>query len=1179
MDPFPPSSLDDGCVVDEGTDEAMLELFQTLDDTKWLNTEFISSSEDHSNPFLVATSEPALLDPSALVGGVSEAPVIFPQPPPLLPSTEAAGNSSSSSSPGEVDAQEEGPMAMVTTIVGEYPLDRPIPTIALQLYHKPRGFGGKWINVEDGDRIRVAGKVGKKLRIQALCNFAFRWDEMHITLWDLNLMRECSDALEISQSKVTISDGSADVHVTIKGKCERYCFHVLIKSRFGFSCSGKTVEFSAHNDGKSRKKTKPNDSEGSSAPISPVSMYSDSATSSPGTPPTTELSPPTAKRKRVDLQPQSIAAHSPPMLASNIGGAPDSSVELSPTPSLFGAPNLVKGDLHVSGTVKATAFMQYSDVRLKTGIEDLVNAMDIVMRLQGKTYYWKKDAPPSASTCIADGDGSADASPSRTMEEAKNDRVLGLIAQEVQRVVPEVVKEDPVTGYLAVSYSELVPVLIEALKQHLGDYQRDQRNVENQLELLRADLDNLMLSEKSYATSLTSKSTRGKEKDDDDDDGGGEDEIDPSLSAIALGGEEHKERVVHVDEEDDGWVLVHNDPSTHDARTSNASYGMSEREKLMDLIGKLTNQGTQPLIPQDQAFLSSAAQSLGLVLGCSDGLAPRLVAPHPDAGGPCAGQRLGAAHAHCDLCGSSDHGYLSCPTYISVDKRTIKAIRARNKKQQKVHRKWQQREHRDAKKRQEKQARLLSNSRDASHNSLAAHGVRPPAMIRAPMAVWQSDGDALGRPPRARQHHLNQMNRLIRKVSEKHHGVGIIVVLAWRTRKGRRALPLELDLCVFKPKLRCFMVRETHKTRAYIVCCIRRSDGAADGSSLEGAYALSATLDAPMNAGQVLREAEALVAVYDIRAGNGGEDALRHRVPQHVMGALHAHSASMVSTSAVGKTWLIGCFRVAAGCSTRWTQMPNAVVAVAPPARSIIKPVGPPPTEDQHQHAWSPSRVHLRIPSSGVGGDESDARYEYLAAVGRASDGRGARDDSSPSRTIDAESSIEHVVAMVKRCGHEVCESVSRTVWELELDGWATLRSGRTLQHLSLAHANSTSVGLSLHWGTDPLEHWVVHPVRAKHHTQGADGPPMVVLQSRISNLFVRVDPDGRGGACGGARRLVCDAEEREEAQVWEMVSAPSRRTMAQRRLDERWGKIRGAPLLDIIEAAHKDGAHKQVGE
>lgn len=37
-------------------------------------------------------------------------------------------------------------------------------------------------------------------------------------------------------------------------------------------------------------------------------------------------------------------------------------------------------------------FLQFSDLRLKTDIQDIVDAVDIVSKLSGKTYEWKPSA-------------------------------------------------------------------------------------------------------------------------------------------------------------------------------------------------------------------------------------------------------------------------------------------------------------------------------------------------------------------------------------------------------------------------------------------------------------------------------------------------------------------------------------------------------------------------------------------------------------------------------------------------------------------------------------------------------------------------------------------------------------------------------------------------------------------
>lgn len=79
-----------------------------------------------------------------------------------------------------------------------------------------------------------------------------------------------------------------------------------------------------------------------------------------------------------------------------------------------------------------------SDRRKKRDIETIPSALDKVSRLRGVSYHWK-DTKRDQST------------------------KLGVIAQEVQDVFPEVVTDDGY-GFLAVDYSALVAPLIEALK-------------------------------------------------------------------------------------------------------------------------------------------------------------------------------------------------------------------------------------------------------------------------------------------------------------------------------------------------------------------------------------------------------------------------------------------------------------------------------------------------------------------------------------------------------------------------------------------------------------------------------------------------------------------------------------------------------------------------------------------
>ncbi len=91
-----------------------------------------------------------------------------------------------------------------------------------------------------------------------------------------------------------------------------------------------------------------------------------------------------------------------------------------------------------------SSWVNSSDARLKRNIEPLKNALQNVLRMRGVSFDWRHD-----------------------VEAKKNlptKHQIGVIAQEVQEIYPEVVATDP-DGYLAVGYSNLVPVLIEAIKE------------------------------------------------------------------------------------------------------------------------------------------------------------------------------------------------------------------------------------------------------------------------------------------------------------------------------------------------------------------------------------------------------------------------------------------------------------------------------------------------------------------------------------------------------------------------------------------------------------------------------------------------------------------------------------------------------------------------------------------
>lgn len=112
----------------------------------------------------------------------------------------------------------------------------------------------------------------------------------------------------------------------------------------------------------------------------------------------------------------------------------------------------VRHTLHSNGTFSATgdviAFA--SDNRLKNIEGRVENALDIVDKLNGYYYHFNELAGE--------------------FEYDTKSRHVGVSAQEVEAVLPEVVKPAPInegndTDYKTVQYEKLVPVLIEAIKE------------------------------------------------------------------------------------------------------------------------------------------------------------------------------------------------------------------------------------------------------------------------------------------------------------------------------------------------------------------------------------------------------------------------------------------------------------------------------------------------------------------------------------------------------------------------------------------------------------------------------------------------------------------------------------------------------------------------------------------
>ena len=103
----------------------------------------------------------------------------------------------------------------------------------------------------------------------------------------------------------------------------------------------------------------------------------------------------------------------------------------------------VSGAITCTGNI--TAFT--SDIRLKTEIQPIENAVAKLLKLNGFTYEHNE---------LAESLG----------YERNGERFSGVSAQDVKEVLPEAVKPAPANAdYMTVQYEKLVPLLIEAIKE------------------------------------------------------------------------------------------------------------------------------------------------------------------------------------------------------------------------------------------------------------------------------------------------------------------------------------------------------------------------------------------------------------------------------------------------------------------------------------------------------------------------------------------------------------------------------------------------------------------------------------------------------------------------------------------------------------------------------------------
>ena len=178
----------------------------------------------------------------------------------------------------------------------------------------------------------------------------------------------------------------------------------------------------------------------------------------------------------------------------------------------------------------SNAWMSWdSDQGLKTQIEQVASALERIRALNGVSFRWNDiarerhmqhfeamiDVDPSD---LSEADRAAHSAELAKIEEAIDGLQYGLVAQEVEQVLPHAVRIGS-DGYRQVRYMDLIPVLTEAVKQldssvtaqadhiakqqqEIDDLRRVQQQQRDEIAGLRASTADLSATVRALAAAL-----------------------------------------------------------------------------------------------------------------------------------------------------------------------------------------------------------------------------------------------------------------------------------------------------------------------------------------------------------------------------------------------------------------------------------------------------------------------------------------------------------------------------------------------------------------------------------------------------------------------------------------------------------------------------------------------------
>lgn len=124
-------------------------------------------------------------------------------------------------------------------------------------------------------------------------------------------------------------------------------------------------------------------------------------------------------------------------------------------------------DLFHDGLLQAN-----SDARLKENVRQITDSLEKISRLRGVSFDWRQDTD---------------------IKDLSRQRQIGMIAQEVETVIPEIVNNSPL-GYKGIDYGKLTSVLVEAIKDQQKQIEEDRvrdDTRDKEIEVLKQEIEKL----------------------------------------------------------------------------------------------------------------------------------------------------------------------------------------------------------------------------------------------------------------------------------------------------------------------------------------------------------------------------------------------------------------------------------------------------------------------------------------------------------------------------------------------------------------------------------------------------------------------------------------------------------------------------------------------------------------